>query len=400
MSRRGLRWHLLLVLVLFPVFSAANEHPDRYQRFDVDLLTVGPGALYWERFGHNAILIRDRITGEGITYNFGMFDFGQKNFMLNFARGLMTYRAIKYRADADLASYVAAGRAVWVQRLNLEREQKNRLIDYLNWHTSEGNQDYRYHYFKANCSTKVRDALDHAFNGRLSAHFSALPSSKTRRQFVRELTAPVPWLFTSTLLALGRPVDQVATRWDDFFIPMEMREAFADPQLSLSAKTATPMVASTRLVNQGTARTQAGSRPVAQAAIVGFFLACLVVGATRFSALRWFPYSWLLVAGTAGLVLTGLWLLTDHDAAHWNENVLLLCPLLLLVWLGVWRRARWAYPLMIVLAVVGSIVGLSKPVGLMYQDNLEVVALSLPVLWACVWWVRHQLVNASAQPIR
>src|SRR5215212_1211669 len=55
------------------------------------LLTMGPGDEVWEKFGHNAIWVHDPQRGADPAYNYGMFDFRQENFVLNFARGRMNY---------------------------------------------------------------------------------------------------------------------------------------------------------------------------------------------------------------------------------------------------------------------------------------------------------------------
>ena len=41
----------------------------------VALVTFGPGRVYWERFGHNAIVVDDPAAGGRISYNYGVFDF-------------------------------------------------------------------------------------------------------------------------------------------------------------------------------------------------------------------------------------------------------------------------------------------------------------------------------------
>src|SRR5262245_60285948 len=60
----------------------------------VALVTFGPGRLYWERFGHNAIIVDDPATGTRIAYNYGVFDFQEQHFLLNFAPGHMHYRLV------------------------------------------------------------------------------------------------------------------------------------------------------------------------------------------------------------------------------------------------------------------------------------------------------------------
>src|SRR5512146_1483954 len=53
----------------------------------VDLYTYGPGDIYWERFGHDALVLTDLGDGQAIAFNYGLFDFNQKDFFYNFARG-------------------------------------------------------------------------------------------------------------------------------------------------------------------------------------------------------------------------------------------------------------------------------------------------------------------------
>lgn len=388
MSRYWLCWFASLLFILTPSLAKAESQVERYDHFDVELMTVGPGQLYWERFGHNAILVRDRESGQGVTYNFGMFDFQQDNFLLNFARGLMTYRAVKYRADADIQSYVGAGRAVWIQRLNLTQAQKNRLIDHLNWHTEEGNQEYRYHYFDANCSTKVRDALDLAVTGKLSERFSQQPSSQSRRQFVRQLSFAQPWLFFSTLTALGRPVDQQHSRWDDFFVPMELRQSLSEFGAN-PADPSVPLVASTQRLfgTEFVAPAPANRWPTAL--LFGLLLATAIALAHRSKPLAWIPYFWLFLSGIVGFGLTGLWLLTNHDAAHFNENILLLSPLALIAGLAVWRRMPSGPWLILVLLATALLMIALKLTGFLYQDNREVIAIAAPAQLASYWWVRQ-----------
>jgi hypothetical protein len=55
----------------------------------VTLLTYETGGLVFERFGHNALWIHDSARGTDRHYDYGRFDFDQKNFFLRFAQGKM-----------------------------------------------------------------------------------------------------------------------------------------------------------------------------------------------------------------------------------------------------------------------------------------------------------------------
>src|SRR5215472_17090177 len=58
---------------------------DQLSAPQVALVTFGPGRIYWERFGHNAIVVDDPSAGTRIAYNYGVFDFEERHFLLNFA---------------------------------------------------------------------------------------------------------------------------------------------------------------------------------------------------------------------------------------------------------------------------------------------------------------------------
>ena len=94
---------------------------------------------------------------------------------------------------------------------------------------------------------------------------------------------------------------------------------------------------------------------------------------------------WVLVSGIAGALLAGLWGLTDHAAAYYNENILQMNVLALpLVWLlpGFVRRkrssARFTLGLATAVAAI-SVLGLVlKLLPQFYQINGQVIALALP----------------------
>ena len=97
----------------------------------VYLMTFGPGARVWERFGHNAIWIHDPVHGTDQAYNYGLFDFAQENFILRFVRGQMWYWMAGFPADRYVAQYERDNRSVWVQELELTPSAKAQLQAFL-----------------------------------------------------------------------------------------------------------------------------------------------------------------------------------------------------------------------------------------------------------------------------
>jgi hypothetical protein len=104
---------------------------------------------------------------------------------------------------------------------------------------------------------------------------------------------------------------------------------------------------------------------------------------------------WVFLSGVGGMVLAGLWALTDHAAAYQNENVLqanvLALPLLWLIPRALRLRAKGRGSAFVLAAIVAgvSITGLLlKVLPGFYQVNGSVIALALPAhlgIAAALW---------------
>ena len=101
---------------------------------------------------------------------------------------------------------------------------------------------------------------------------------------------------------------------------------------------------------------------------------------------------WLLFAGVGGLILLGLWGLTDHAIAYGNLNLFQLSPLalplvVLVPALAFWKRwaRRGAVRLSLVMAALSVLGLLLKVLPWFHQVNGEMVALALPINCAVAW---------------
>lgn len=362
MTRRGqLLLAALLWLVVEPLAARAPQ---------ISLLTVGPGEIYWQRFGHNALLVRDAASGQATVYNYGVFDFHQENFFLNFARGQMLYRLDTTTLAWTLRGYAAEGRWLVEQPLNLDDAQREALAAYLDWNAQPENTEYRYDYFVSNCSTRVRDALDHVLHGQLQAQLGARGTPLTYRSESLALMAAEPALRFGMQLALGRAADRPLNEWQAGFIPMHLMTALRSVQVVDSEGRTWPLVADERWLlraaaaphavpdasDAGLAVDAAGTDSPesheswrAQAAwlLAGTLLALiwavvararapvvLRVGAAALAVL------YLGVNGAAGGVLVLGWAFTDHWVMADNPMLLLLNPLVWLLLPRAWRLHR------------------------------------------------------------
>jgi len=350
------------------------------------LVTVGPGEVYWERFGHNAIWLREPAAGLDHTFNFGFFDFEQKDFMLRFLRGRMLYFAVALPAASEFDFYRRENRDVRLQKLALSTEQYRSLRDDLLNEIRPENRTYRYDYYRNNCSTRVRDALDAALGGELRAATADAAAQLDYRDQTRRLTQMDYWYYLGLELALGYPVDRPVSRWDEMFIPTVLAdEAAALPAADRAA--GSPLVTRDTMLAVSTLPA-APARPGSvwyRYLALSLFVVGVGWASGRFMPPAWLAAlcnAWLLLAGTGGLVLAGLWLFTDHEVARMNANVLLLDPLLLLALAPVFRRVG---AVLLAGGVAAAVVLLLWP---LHQYNLDAMALLAPLNLAVAGYFR------------
>lgn len=383
------------LIIALPAFADEPAGAEPGANLGVALYTFGPGEEVWERFGHNAIEIRDRDSGRAVLYNYGIFDFAQKDFFLNFARGLMTYRIAADDPAEELPNYIAEGRWVVRQDLSLTPAQRAKLADFLAWNVREENAQYRYDYFRANCSTRVRDAIDQALGGAIKAQTVAPSRGFTYRMDADRLMRPDAAIMLLIDAGLGPFADQRLSYWDESFVPMEFMSHLREIRVRDAAGNEVPLVANETRVVQARIP-DPPDFPVrwtwpAIAVGVAFALALIALARSRAHAATRLLFAGGGLAlgvllGISGLVLAALWGLTDHVSAWRNENLLLLDPLCLLLvpaWCGAFR-ARWkpsafAECVAIVIAALAAFAWFAKILPGFRQDNAFWIALFLPI---------------------
>ncbi|MGB3391892.1 MAG: DUF4105 domain-containing protein [Stenotrophomonas sp.] len=342
---RRLRLYALLVLLfalLAPVHAGVANAPGA--NLEVSLITYGPGETYWERFGHDAIELRDTVSGEAVSFNYGVFDFNEKNFLLNFARGRMRYMMDAAPSELDESYYVAAGRSITRQQLALSATQAGALRDFLLWNLRPENAGYDYDYYVDNCTTQVRDALDRALGGLLRTRLGTRPGGMTYRQQTDRLMSAQPWLMLLLDLGLGPYADQPLNAWQESFLPGVLQAQLRDIRLDDGHDGWRPLVRSEQLVSPNRLDVPPATAPDLRGplALAGLVFAGLIVLSRR----RWttgfiaLGTLYLLAAGLTGLLLLALWTLTTHHSAWANANLLLYSPLAFALIPTVWRARQ------------------------------------------------------------
>lgn len=394
---------LLLFALLAGAFAQAHAGVANAPgaNLDVALITYGPGETYWERFGHDAIQLRDSVSGESVNFNYGVFDFDESGFLLNFARGRMHYLMDAAPTELDQHYYVESGRSVTRQALALTPDQATALRDFLFWNLRPENARYDYDYYADNCTTRVRDALDHALGGIIHKQLDARPAGMTYRQQTARLMSAQPWLMLILDLGLGPYADQPLNAWQESFLPMVLERELAHVKVDDGAGGTRMLAAAGQELSPNRLDVPPEHAPDLRAplAIAGLAFAALLIIAAR----RW-PIGFTLLgtlylaaAGIVGILLLVLWTLTTHHSAWANANLLLFNPLAFLLLPSLWRARRGLAASrladrVILLQLIALVVALALHLlpGTI-QQNQPWLLFAIPCWLALSWGLRRGL---------
>lgn len=357
----------------------------------IGVATMQPGEVFFERFGHDAIVVVDPRSGQATSYNFGFFDPSEPDFVSRFAAGDMRYYLVALPLQEDLAQYRDAGRGVDIQWLDMEPAQARALQAALSWRARPENARYRYDYYTANCATMVRDALDRALDGALHAQLSGRSRGNTYRSESVRLASPAPWMWLGFDLGLGPFADKPLSRWEEAFVPMRLADSLGEVRNRAGRPLvqARQQVLPQRLAPEPKERLRHWWPWLLAGSLLAAGVLALARRPRRLAALA-LPF-WLLCA-LGGGVLLYLWGFSDHRAAWANRNLLLLDPLCLPLLAGAVTLLRGRQPgrwfgvlLWTVVALAGAALLIHWLSMLQPQFNLQWIALLLPVHAALAW---------------
>ncbi len=360
----------------------------------IEVITWGQGEPVWERFGHNAIRIRDARAGSDFAYNWGMFDFNQPNFLGRFLSGDTKYWMEPTPTAMMVDFYQRLGRPATIQRLNLSPSQAMELQRFVEWNAREENKWYRYDYFLDNCSTRLRDALDRALGGQLRREWGGDTTRHTFRSEALRLVEGLPFTQQGMDIALGRPADRDMTAWEEAYVPMRLRDRLRTVRIAGAGGASVPLVASEYEVAASSHVVEApvwprhDARNLVIGTLLGLLFALSAVRAGRDR--RWgvlfggVGSVWAFVVGLLGVILLLAWTMTRHQFWYANENLLLAnpvtLPLAVLIPLAV-SRPRWAGPAFAIATInvaLGTLALLLKVLP-GAQQNMGVIMLLLPM---------------------
>lgn len=334
---------------------------------EVSILTCGPGKMIHAIYGHTAIRVNDPAQRLDIVFNYGVFDFSKSHFVYRFARGQTDYMLAPEHFSEFYGSYQQRGRAICEQVLDLTMAGKQKLWNFLVENAKPENRVYRYNFFLDNCSSRVRDVLEKQTAE--AVEFPGDGEHMTFRQHIGRYQKVVPWTDFGIDLALGSPADQVATPYQEMFLPDYLMKHVGRATIK-TAGGWKPLVRETRVLYEPQHKrtdTDALVTPVSVFSVLLVVVILISIGQYRKRTKNdLVDYALLFLTGLTGVA--ALWLMTwsEHPAVQSNYNVLWAVPFNLVfmaAWMvRRWRRAlRWYWPVLSVWLILFLAAGFLVP---------------------------------------
>ena len=323
----SMRYVIFSLLIL--VSLCATSQFRLSDRAEIAIVTLGPyQGEVWSAFGHNGFRVIDPTYNIDWFYDYGLYDFDQENFFLNFALGLLKYKVGAREWDRSFQYQKYLNRYIKVQYLNLTQSEKQALFNYLQNNVKPENAEYLYNYVYDNCATKLRDVCEELYPGRITFDLSYKVEEKTIRDLMQDYLDYQPWGDLGIDLGLGTQIDQEATAKEYMFLPDYIHYAFENATITRDGEEV-PFVKRSELAYQPREE-EFKNRLLTP--LNTFIILFFVVGLITHRNLKfgkrtvWVDKVLFSLAGFVGWWVVFLWFGTEH-LSKGNLNVLWAFPL-------------------------------------------------------------------------
>ena len=352
----------IFLIILSFVFSFSLKADDEI-KFSV--VTIGPyeSELY-SAFGHSGIRYVDKKNNIDHFYNYGIFDFNQPNFYLNFLNGKLLYMVAKYDYRTAEKYYINEDRYIKEQVLDLNESEKILLYNILEQSIRPENRTYLYNYVYDNCATKIRDVLDNVYGESLS--FTSEPEKKSFRQLMDLYLEKNKWGDLGIDICLGPEIDYDVSFDEEMFLPdylfKGIENAVRDGDKNIVSKT--------NIINLQKEDFQSYSLSPHYIFLIFFIISIYLSFRQVKYGIKYFVFDsiYLMVSGIIGCLLVYLWFFTDHLSSY-NFNIV------------------WAMPFNIIISIL-ILVNPNSSLVKWYMFLYSVLLFSLLILWN---WIPQNL---------
>ena len=332
---------LFFLLIIFLPAKMIAQEIILSDSAEISILTMGPGDVLNDSFGHSAFRVKDTNQNIDVVYNYGVYDFNTPNFYLKFAQGKLLYTLGRNNFSPFYNYYVKQNRWIKEQVLNLNSREKQDIFNFLQNNFKPENRSYKYDFFFDNCATKIRDVLVVVLKNKISYQDSVDNYSYTFRELIQKNVDWNTWGSFGMDIAIGAVVDQKATLWEYQFLPEYVFKEADKAKLNRGHEEIS-LVKTTINLFINTPKEKKSNFFTSPLFIMGL-LAFIILGITykdfkNKTRSRWLDVSVYSITGIIGVLLLLLWFATDHSTTHNNYNLLWAVPLSLFFVLAIAKK--------------------------------------------------------------
>ena len=332
--KKSLLTYTFIYSVIF--FSQAQD-------YQISLLTCDPGDELYSAFGHSAIRVFDKSSGEDYVFNYGTFDFTVL-FLCQIHPKDIDYMLSLTSYDRFLVEYNYNQRGVREQVLDFSPEQANDMVEFLKVNYLPANRFYRYDFFYDNCATDP-DAIEEVLGEQLDWNEDLLPEQKTFRKMIDEYVYRLAWADFGIDLALGAVIDTKAREREKQFLPDYMEAAFARAMIIGDGPTR-PLVKEDNVIMEFPERTSKLDlfNPYTLWWIFAIISMVLTyIGFKKKRLFKGFDIAFFSILGLLGILIVLLWFFTFHSQTKYNWNILWAFPGHLVLAFALWKNNTKAW---------------------------------------------------------
>jgi hypothetical protein len=370
-----------LLFFLFSIsfsFSQASSTIGLSKFSEISIITSGPGDVLYEKFGHTAIRVKDPMLQLDLIYNYGIFDFDNPNFFVDFTKGYMKYKLARYPFYIALKSSQQDKRWVKEQVLNLTEEQKNKFFQILEINATPKNASYLYDPYFDNCATKPRDIIKKVLGDNLIFKDNFVSEDLSLRQLMNKEIHLNTWGSLGINVALGSRLDKVATANEYLYLPDYVFEALNSSKVLKEGKESDLVLKMNVLLDFEEKKSESDNISpflvILLLSLIGMFITYKDFKNDKRT--KWLDFTLFFSTGIIGLLIINLWFFTNHSTAPNNFNFL------------------WAFAPNLIIAFV-----LLKKETPKWIIKYCLVLLTFLVIIPIIWTTKTQLFSYTLAPL-
>lgn len=329
MQRKYLIFKILFLLLCCPIFIFSNklDLSNNVGQTKISVLTCDPGNEIYSLFGHSALRLQNPVQGYDLVVNWGLFEFSENQFDFgyDFAKGRLKYFMGLQSATNFMEEYKGSRRGIREQILNLNKEEKFKLITLIENNYKPENRNYKYEFFYDNCSSRIRDLLKTVFNEEIKFHSSSKSNKFTFREIIHEYLKYNPWLELGIDLVLGKKIDVLVNNENLMFLPENVEQILDSTYVKNNKFQKKIVLSKNILIKSNIKKDDLKSIKIYSWIILSITMLLLIIKEERL--FNYWSVINLFVVGTLGLVLLFMWFGTDHSGTKMNLNLLWASPL-------------------------------------------------------------------------